>query len=198
MDETINEHREFDICIVGGAGHVGLPLAIVFASKQQKVLVYDINKLALQTIQQGKIPFMERGAEPLLKEVLADGTLQLSADPMTIAKAKTVIITVGTPVDEFLNPVQKLIKQSVDDWLPYLVLRSTVYPGTTDWLANYLQTCGKHIKVAFCPERVVQGRAIEEVQYLPQIVSGTTPDAEELAAQLFSLIAIITDGSRIC
>jgi UDP-N-acetyl-D-mannosaminuronic acid dehydrogenase len=99
-------------------------------------------------------------------------------------------------VDEFLNPVQKLIKQCVDDWLPYfgddklLVLRSTVYPGTTDWLANYLQTtCGKHIKVAFCPERVVQGRAIEEVQSLPQIVSGTTPEAEELAAQLFSLIA---------
>lgn len=195
MVKTINEHREFDICIVGGAGHVGLPLAIVFASKKQKVLVYDINKLALQTIQQGKIPFMERGAEPLLKEVLADGTLQLSADPMTIAKAKTVIITVGTPVDEFLNPVQKLIKQSVDDWLPYfgddklLVLRSTVYPGTTNWLANYLQTCGKHLKVAFCPERVVQGRAIEEVQSLPQIVSGTTPEAEELAAQLFSLIA---------
>jgi UDP-N-acetyl-D-mannosaminuronic acid dehydrogenase len=189
------EDLEFDICVVGGAGHVGLPLAMVFASKKLRVLVYDINKQVLQTIQRGKMPFMEQGAEPLLKRVLAAGTLTLSSDPTMIAKAKTVIITVGTPVDEFLNPVQKLIKQCIDDWLPYfgddklLVLRSTVYPGTTDWLANYLQTCGKHIKVAFCPERVVQGRAIEEVQSLPQIVSGITAEAEELAAQLFSLIA---------
>ena len=74
-----------------------------------------------------------------------------------------------------------------DDQL--IVMRSTVYPGVTESMAAYLASRGKKTRVAFCPERIVQGFAVEELQNLPQIVSGTTPEAEEEAAELFGLIA---------
>jgi UDP-N-acetyl-D-mannosaminuronic acid dehydrogenase len=98
-------------------------------------------------------------------------------------------------VDEFLNPVRKVVQDCVDALLPTLadgqlvVLRSTVFPGTTDWLASYLKTRGRSLKVAFCPERVVQGNGLKELRDMPQIVSGTTPDAEREAAALFERIA---------
>jgi len=190
----VKSDTQADICIVGGAGHVGLPLALVFASKGLRVLIFDINEHTLETIKQGIVPFMEHGAEPLLKQALEKELLYLSSNPADVAKATTTIITIGTPVDEFLNPVLKLIKDCMEDLLPYLscgqllILRSTVYPGTTEWLDKYLSSNGKQLKIAFCPERVVQGHAIEESQKLPQIVSGTTPEAEQEAAELFSLI----------
>jgi UDP-N-acetyl-D-mannosaminuronic acid dehydrogenase len=195
MTVGVSGDVKFDICVVGGAGHVGLPLALVFASKGLRVLIYDINENTLETIRQGIVPFMERGAEPLLAQALERELLFLSSDPVDIARASTLIITIGTPVDEFLNPVLKLIRDCMDDLLPYLscgqliILRSTVYPGTTDWLDKYLRSNGKDVKLAFCPERVVQGYSIEELQHLPQIISGTTPKAEQEAAELFELIA---------
>ena len=184
-----------DICVVGGGGHVGLPLALVLASRGQRVLIYDINEATLDLIGRGQMPFMERGAEPLLRRLLRDGCLDLASDPSRVAGVPTLVVTVGTPVDEFHNPALKHIKECVDQLLPHLsdgqllILRSTVYPGTTDWLARYIAATGKSILVSFCPERVVEGRAIEELQAFPQIVSGATPEAERAAADVFRRIA---------
>jgi len=184
-----------DICIIGGAGHVGLPLAIVLANKGQRVLVHDINDKALDLIVKGVMPFMEHGAEPLLAEVLANGRLLLTSDINRIAGVPSVIVTIGTPIDEFLNPSPKAMTQCFEAMLPYLseeqvvILRSTVSPGTTEWLDRYLRSKGKAVKVAFCPERIVQGCAIQELQTLPQIVSGTSPEAEERASRTFGLLA---------
>ncbi len=186
---------EADVCVVGGAGHVGLPLSLVFASKGLRVRIFDIDHRALDTIARGTMPFMEQGAQPLLDEALQSGRLELTPNPAAVAGASTVILTIGTPIDEFLNPTLRMIKQCVDALLPHLsdgqliVLRSTVYPTVTDWLAKYLVQQGKRILVAFCPERIVQGHAIDELQTLPQIVSGATPEAEEAAARLFGSIA---------
>ena len=184
-----------DICIVGGAGHVGLPLGLVFASRGKRVLIYDVNEAVLETIQQGVMPFLERGAEPLLKEALVAGTLEFTSHPAGVARAGAIIITIGTPVDEFLHPSLKGLIQCLDDLLPYLrdeqllILRSTVYPGVTEYLAKYLASKGKKPLLAFCPERIVQGFAIEEIATLPQIVTGVTPAAETAVAALFNLIA---------
>jgi UDP-N-acetyl-D-mannosaminuronic acid dehydrogenase len=184
-----------DICVVGGAGHVGLPLSIVFAAKGQRVLIYDLNQNSMELIRSGRMPFMEHGAEPLLKAVLADGFLEFTNRAEDVASAKSVIITIGTPVDEFLSPSLRVITRCFDELLPYLseeqlvVIRSTVYPGVTDTLAKYVRAKGKHLKLAFCPERIVEGHAVEELQTLPQIVSGTSAEAEEDAAKLFLLIA---------
>ncbi len=190
-----SNHKEFDICIVGGAGHVGLPLSIVFAHKGLKVLVYDTNSAVLDTVRSGKMPYLENGAEPLLKEVLKNQQLVLSDNIADIAKAAAILITIGTPVDEFMNPVFHMMQDCIEALFPYLkdgqlfILRSTVYPGTTQWLSGYLSNKNKKIDVAFCPERVVQGQAIEELQNLPQLVSGNTAAAAKRAGELFSRIA---------
>jgi UDP-N-acetyl-D-mannosaminuronic acid dehydrogenase len=141
------------------------------------------------------MPFMERGAESMLQNALAKGMLAFTNRPEDTAGARTIIITIGTPVDEFLNPSLRVLTRCLDELLPFLsedqlvVIRSTVYPGATESMQKYAQSKGKKLRLAFCPERIVEGHAVEELQTLPQIVSGTTPDAEDEAAELFRLIA---------
>jgi len=187
--------RPPDICVVGGAGRVGLPLSVVFASKKRRVLIYDLNQQSMDIIRSGRMPFREQDADPLLREALSQGLLSFTSRADDVAGAQAVVITIGTPVDEFLTPSLRVMTRCLDDLLPFLspkqliVIRSTVYPGVTDSMAKYAQSRGKILKLAFCPERIVEGHAIEELQSLPQIVSGTTAEAEDDAAALFSLIA---------
>ncbi len=193
--DTDGSEARANIAIVGGGGHVGFPLALAFADKGLRVILYDTNPEVLDTISSGKPPYFEKGAQALLDRALANGKLSFSTHASSVAAAPTVIITIGTPVDEFMNPVLRVIGDCIDELLPYLsdehfvILRSTVYPGTTQWLHNYLRSRGKRALVAFCPERVVQGFAIEEISQHPQIISGTTPEAETEAELVFSLIS---------
>ena len=198
MSRTLKSKRHkapTDICVVGGAGRVGLPLSIVFATKNQRVLIYDLNQQSMDIIHSGRMPFREHDAEPLLQDVLSKGLLTSTRRAEDVAGARAVVITIGTPVDEFLTPSLRVMTRCFDDLLPFLsqeqliVIRSTVYPGVTESMAKYAQSKGKNLRLAFCPERIVEGHAIEELQSLPQIVSGTTAEAEEDAAALFSLIA---------
>jgi UDP-N-acetyl-D-mannosaminuronic acid dehydrogenase len=184
-----------DLAVVGGAGHVGIPLVLAFAEAGMTVNINDLNETALATLRSGKLPFIEHGAAPLLAKALANNRLIFTSSPDAIGRRGPVVVTIGTPVDEFLNPVHGAVQRCFDDLLPHiaddqlLVLRSTVYPGTTDWLDDYLKRLGRKNKVAFCPERVVQGYGIKELREMPQIVSGTTPEAEQEAADLFRRIA---------
>jgi UDP-N-acetyl-D-mannosaminuronic acid dehydrogenase len=190
--------ESFDIGIVGGAGHVGLPLALMFAVNGKKTLVQDINARALEVIRSGRMPHMELDADDHLERALASGNLHFSTDVTPLSATDTIVITIGTPVDEFLNPVQRSIRECVDGLMTHIrddqliVLRSTVFPGTTDWLDRYLKAHGKSPLVAFCPERVVQGFSFRELANMPQIVSGTTPEAASRAADLFSIFATKT------
>ena len=184
-----------DLTVVGGAGHVGIPLVLAFAEVGYRVNVHDINRDALTTLQSGRLPFIEHGGEELLLGALKRNRLVFTSSPADIFPAGPVIITIGTPIDEFLNPVRQVVQDCIDALLPHLaegqllVLRSTVFPGTTDWLDAYLRRKNRDLKVAFCPERMVQGHGIRELKETPQIVSGTTVAAEEEAAKLFSAIA---------
>ncbi len=184
-----------ELCIVGGAGHVGLPLALVFAARGLSVLIHDLNEDALKKIEAGVMPFFEAGAEEVLRKALDQKLLSTTSNPGDIAGVSTVIVTIGTPVDEFQNPVFKAVPQCFEHLLPHLsdgqlvILRSTVYPGTTDWLHKFFSTKGKTLSLAFCPERVVQGKFIEEIANLPQIISGTTSEAERRATELFLKVA---------
>ena len=184
-----------DVTVVGGAGHVGIPLMLAFAEAGMRVNVNDHNQESLDTLKTGRLPFIEHGAAVVLTKALANDRLAFSNSPDRISANGPVIVTVGTPIDQFLNPDYQAVRDCVDAILPALadgqlvVLRSTVFPGTTDWLASHLKEKGRKLKVAFCPERVVQGYGLKELHELPQIVSGTTPEAEQEAAKLFERIA---------
>lgn len=184
-----------DLTVVGGGGHVGIPLVLAFAEAGFRVNVNDLNREVLETLKSGRLPFIENGGEALLAQALERDRLMFSDSPAGISGPGPVIVTIGTPIDEFHNPTREVVQECIDDLLPHLVdgqllvLRSTVFPGTTDWVASYIQRKGRDLKIAFCPERVVQGHGIRELKEMPQIVSGTTLEAEAEAVKLFSVIA---------
>jgi UDP-N-acetyl-D-mannosaminuronic acid dehydrogenase len=184
-----------DLTVVGGAGHVGIPLVLSFAAKGMTINVNDTNDAALAVLRSGRVPYMEEGAEVVLKKALADNLLFFTSRPSDISKSGPVIITIGTPVDEFLNPVRSVIRDSIDALLPYLidgqlvVLRSTLYPGTTDWVDAHIKNKGRRIHVAFCPERIVQGHGMAELASMPQLLSATSTEAEREVTKLFGVIA---------
>jgi UDP-N-acetyl-D-mannosaminuronic acid dehydrogenase len=184
-----------EITVVGGAGHVGIPLVLALAEAGLRVNVNDRNKASLELLQAGRLPFIEYGAQAVLDKALLDRHLLFTHSPGDVSKGGPVIITIGTPIDEFLNPIRRVVQDCVDGLLPFIadgqliVLRSTVFPGTTDWLASNLRAKGRDLLVAFCPERIVQGAGLKELRELPQIVSGTTSDAERAAISLFQRIA---------
>jgi len=152
-----------DICVVGGAGHAGLPLALALASARQHVIIYDLNAAAMDDISKGTMPFVEHGAEPLLKEALQENRLTFTTDPSEIERAEHVIVTIGTPVDEYLNPKLRALLDLFNELRPHLrpsqtiVIRSTVFPGTCRHVERFLGNKGGQWKIAYCPERIAQG-----------------------------------------
>jgi len=179
------------IVIVGGCGHVGLPLGLVLASRgASDVTLLDIDASKVAAVSNGRMPFLEKGAEALLQKVIGK-TLQVTLDPNCLGNADVVITVVGTPVDEHLNPTVTKVYSNVDSLLELvadnalLILRSTVYPGVSKLVYDRVRTRGRKIDVAFCPERIAEGKALEELVALPQIVSAFEPDALARARELF-------------
>ena len=188
---------EFDleVVIIGGCGHVGLPLGIVLAGRGVRTAVFDVNKAAVDLVNDAVLPFDEPDAGPVLARVIADGTFHATTDRAVISRAACVIVVIGTPVDEHLNPdifavpeaLAELEDVLVDGQL--LVLRSTIYPGVTALVEKLVENSGKSIDVAFCPERIAEGRAMVELEALPQLVSARTERSFERAEAVFGRIA---------
>ena len=180
-----------DLVVFGGCGHVGLPLGIAFASRGRRVALYDVDASAVRLVNEGRMPFREEGADELLPALLSSGKLMATTDPSVISAAESVIVVVGTPVNRHLSPDVGAVMRALDPDIGHfvdgqlLVLRSTVYPGVTEMIAGRLSEMGKIVHVAFCPERIAEGRALEELSSLPQIVSGCDPVAVERATALF-------------
>jgi UDP-N-acetyl-D-mannosaminuronic acid dehydrogenase len=189
------KNNNLTIGVVGGAGHVGLPLSLLLAKTGFKVHIIDINTDAIGKLKQGDIPFLEEGAEELLKEELQKDNLGFSADYEIIPECDVLILTVGTPVDEHLNPdlnsvfsVMRMIKPYLLDG-QVLLLRSTLFPGTSDKILKFFKSAGLNIGVSFCPERIAQGYALKEIATFPQIISGSDDKSLEMARRVFSPLA---------
>ena len=194
----MSEHFSRDVVVIGGCGHVGLPLAIALADRGSTVAIYDVSADAVDGVNAARLPFAEPGAEPVLQRAVAAGQLVASTDPAVVGTAEHVIIVIGTPVDEHLNPDQTAIPRALEECTPHLrdgqvlILRSTVYPGVTALVQRVIERLGLDIDVAFCPERIAEGKAMTELFELPQIVSGCTPRAERRAAALFRRLTEVT------
>jgi len=183
------------LAIVGGCGHVGLPLALAFAAQGHCVDLLDTSPERVALVNSGRMPFYEDDAEPLLAESIRTGRIKATTDAAVLEDAAAVIVTIGTPVDEYLDPsvgaFDRAMRQLLQQIRPgqLLVLRSTVFPGMTDRLARQLEEMGRSdVDLAYCPERIVQGKSLSELKQLPQLVAGTTPQAARRAAALFRII----------
>lgn len=181
----------YDLCVIGGAGHVGLPLGVAFANKKVTTVLFDINKKWLAAIASGQFPFREKNGDKELQNALGKKCLFISDDPGVIAQSKFVVLVIGTPVDEYLNPDFNGLMRVLDKYLLYfrsgqvLILRSTVYPGISERLREYFGEKGLDVRVAFCPERIAQGRSLEELAKLPQIISAFDADTLKATEALF-------------
>jgi UDP-N-acetyl-D-mannosaminuronic acid dehydrogenase len=180
-----------DVAIVGGCGRVGLPLGLSFAAAGLSVALYDKNQAQVDLVASGRMPFAERGAQELLDDLSGTERLLVTADRAVVSEAEHIVVVVGTPVDEHLNPDPGYVLKVIDELLPvlrdgqHLVMRSTVYPGVTAMVEQSLARHDLDIDVSFCPERISEGHAIEELRALPQIVSGRNLRAVKRAEGLF-------------
>ncbi|KKQ01656.1 MAG: UDP-glucose/GDP-mannose dehydrogenase [Candidatus Roizmanbacteria bacterium GW2011_GWA2_36_23] len=183
-----------------GVGRVGLPLALVLADSGHRVIGIDTVQLKLDMLNKGSMPFVEKGAHLLLKKHL-NRNLSFSISYQPIRESDIVILTLGTPVDENMNPVLDQINQALDSIIPFLkpntliILRSTVSPRTTIYVKNTIETktkfrTGKDIFLAYCPERIAEGNAINEIKEIPQIIGGIDKISSKKARDFFHSLGI--------
>lgn len=187
-----------------GIGRVGLPLALFLAEKGYLVYGLDIDQEKVNTVAGGIMPFMEEGAPQLLKKHLKTNFIP-STNFTNVSKSQVIILTLGTPVDENMNPSLVQIDKTLQTIKPYLkkgqllILRSTVSPGTTDYVNSYLKqlglSAGTNFFLAFCPERIAEGKSLQELAELPQIVGGVEKTSTIKAAEFFESLGITVNKS---
>lgn len=188
---TTNEF-DFDLVVMGGGGHVGLPLSVMFASRGLKTCIFDTSESAVDKINSGLMPFWEPGAESILIQSLREGMISASTNPEVLSRTNLVVVVIGTPVDEHLNPDPLAISEAIESCRHYLrdgqvlVLRSTVFPGVTKRLEAKIRDWGLKIDIAFAPERIAEHNAVHELVSLPQIVASPTERGFEAASELFA------------
>ncbi|HSZ69058.1 MAG TPA: nucleotide sugar dehydrogenase [Solirubrobacteraceae bacterium] len=200
-----------DVAVIG-LGRVGLPLALSFADRGLRVIGVDNDPVRLRAVREGVMPFQETGAQELLDRVrrasgsaatdagaaAAGGGLELCERVADAARARHIVITLGTPSFSHIEIDMRDIRSALDDLLGVLaaghslILRSTVAPGTTEFVAGYLAKhrgfrIGEDVFVAHAPERIAAGRFLEEIDTLPCIVGGVGPRSGEVAGELFGV-----------
>lgn len=185
------EIKSIQIAVIGGAGHVGLPLSLLFAKNGFPVTLIDNDIAKIEMLKRGEFPFMEEGGAELLQEV-KDRNIVFCAEHKMISECDVVILTVGTPVDEHLNPDLTPVFEVINQIKPYLrkgqvlVLRSTLFPGMSEKIYSTLRSENIDVGVSFCPERIAQGKALIELIKIPQIISASDKNTLETVREIFS------------
>jgi UDP-N-acetyl-D-mannosaminuronic acid dehydrogenase len=188
MTEATFQH---DVCVIGGGGHVGLPFALICADSGLRTVIYDLDSHKVELIRSGTMPFYEEGAEEMLERVLDSNRLQVEDRPDLMSQCRFLVMIIGTPVDEHLNPSFAAIDRALHRSREHLrdgqvlILRSTVFPGTSQRIQRFLDESNLQISVACCPERVAQGYSLREFRELPQILSAFNPQTLAAVRDLF-------------
>jgi len=181
-----------NISIIGGAGHVGFPLGLIFSSKGFKVSLIDKDKKNIKKINNGEIPFLEEHSKKLLSRMIKKGKIYATDQINEISKSKYIIICIGTPITNQLNPNLKpflnffhnLKTKIKKDQI--IIIRSSIYPGICEKVYKIIEKKCKNL--SYCPERIVQGKSIVELPKLPQLVSGKSKKAILESGKLFKTI----------
>jgi len=194
----MNALKDKRIVIVGGGGHVGLPLSLALANVGFSVTAFDISTDVVEMLNSAQVPFIEKGAEDLLRKVLGNKSFKASDQPNCLLTADVVIVVIGTPVDEHLSPDPNTVVASIQELSPYLnidqllVLRSTVFPGVSKKISEYLAHALPGIDLAYCPERIVEGNALFELTSLPQIIGVSEDPTFARASLIFEQLGVST------
>jgi len=194
--QTTEENQGISAVVVGGGGHVGLPLSIVLANAGITTVAFDLSETTVHLINSGKMPFHEAGGEQALKAALKKGKLRASTKPESIRDANFVVVVIGTPIDEHLSPDPDNLVTAILELKEYLtedqvvILRSTIFPGVTWKVKSKLSEIFPKIRVVYCPERIVQGQALEEIKSLPQIIGAYDHNSYLAAKKLFDTINV--------
>ena len=181
-----------NICVIGGAGHVGAPLGLVLSNKGYNVTLIDKNKKNIQSINRGQMPFLEEGSSKLLKKMIYKKKIFATEKLSEVKMSKYIIICIGTPINNQLNPQLKSFLNFFYDLKKFLnknhiiIIRSSVYPGICDKVFNIIKS--KCVNLSYCPERIVQGKAIVELPKLSQIISGKNNKAKIESGKIFKKI----------
>lgn len=185
------------VVVLGGCGRAGLPLAMSLADVGWRTTAYDTNPEAVRTVMEGTMPFREHGpADEILSRTLASGMLDATTEPTAIRDADVVIVVIGTPVDEHLNPDPELVVRALEPAIAFmrsdqmLMLRSTIYPGVTARVERELSARGLNMHVVFCPERIAEGHALTELRQLPQLVGARSEAALARATEVFTALGV--------
>ena len=190
---------ERDVSVIG-LGRVGLPLALSLADRGLSVVGVDRDAERLTAVREGRMPFQETGGEEVMQRVHAGGRLEVSDRVADAARARHIILTIGTPSFSHIEIDMRDIRSALDDLLPVLqnghsvVLRSTIAPGTTEFVAGYLEsklgfTVGEDLFVSHAPERIAAGKFFEEIDSLPQIIGGVGERSTAVCRELFEVYA---------
>lgn len=179
-----------NITVVGGGGRAGLPLALSLAEIGHKVVIIDKDKDKVNKINKRVMPFYEKNAEETLRKLSADG-LSATMQNEKILESDVCILIIGTPVNNDGTPSTNILLEVVSELIMYLestkllMLRSTVYPGVTEEIKSLLLSKGLKTLVSFCPERIAEGIALEEIRALPQIIGASEEQAYVLSEEVF-------------
>ena len=182
--------------VVGGGGHVGLPLSIVLANSGIETYAFDISEDVVNMINSGQMPFQEDDAEINLARALELQKLKATTNPECITKSHYIIVVIGTPVDEHLSPNPNSVVSAILELERYLhegqviLLRSTVFPGVTRKVFVEMRKRFPKIRLAYCPERIIEGQALKEIKTLPQIIGAYDNESFEAAKVLFDQIGV--------
>ena len=182
---------QFDVGIVG-LGYVGLTLATVFAEVGLRVVGVEKRPEVVRQTREGKPHFIETGlADALGRVVRAQRLLAVERFPEG-SSCGVYVITVGTPLDQDgvarVDMIEAASRQVAAHMRPgaLVILRSTVKIGTTRHIvAPILAASGKPFDIAMCPERTLEGRALQELRELPQIVGADSQEVRDRAAAIF-------------
>ena len=183
-----------------GLGRVGLPLGLVFAEAGMQVVGLDVDQAMLDRLELGTMPFWEEGGQALLTRHLGK-SFQPTADGTRLGECDYIVLTLGTPVDSNMDPDMSQIDRALNSISAHLragqtiILRSTVSPGTTRWVLAKIEDefglrVGTDVFLAFCPERIAEGRALEELTSIPQIIGGVDAESTAHAVRLFERLGV--------
>jgi len=181
-----------NISIIGGAGHVGFPLGLIFSSKGYNVSLIDKHSGNIDKINSGKVPFLEEDSQNLLTRMIKKKKIFATNQLKEVKKSKYIIICIGTPIDKKLNPdvksfinffyeLKKIINKN-----QIIIIRSSIYPGICEKIYKIIENKCKNL--SYCPERIVQGKSIKELPKLPQLVSGKSKKAIRESGLLFKRV----------